>query len=63
MHSESHTAGAEQVSQDTLEALNQVAAFIYSYKSKTDQLHRTRLGSPGQGASMEEPLIGGGSLL
>jgi hypothetical protein len=43
MHSESHTVGAEQVSQDTLEALYQVPTFIYSYKGNTDQLHRTSL--------------------
>jgi hypothetical protein len=43
MHNESHTAGAEQVSQDTLEAFHQVPTFIYSYKQFTDQLHRTSL--------------------
>jgi hypothetical protein len=43
MHNESHTAGAEEVSQDTLEAFYQVPTFIYSYKSRTDQLHRTSL--------------------
>jgi hypothetical protein len=36
MHSESHT-------QDTLEAFYQVPTFIYSYKYRTDQLHRTSL--------------------
>jgi hypothetical protein len=41
MHNESHTVGAEQVSQDTLEAF--YPTFIYSYKSYTDQLHRTSL--------------------
>jgi hypothetical protein len=43
MHSESHTVGAEQVSQDTLEAFYQVPTFIYSYKRNTNQLHRTNL--------------------
>jgi hypothetical protein len=43
MHNESHTAGAEQVSHDTLEAFYQVPTFIYSYKEFTDQLHRTNL--------------------
>jgi hypothetical protein len=43
MHSESYTVGAEQVSQDTLEAFYQVTTFIYSYKRNTDQLHRTNL--------------------
>jgi hypothetical protein len=43
MHSESHTVGAEQVTQDTLEAFYQVPTFIYSYKFNTDQLHRTNL--------------------
>jgi hypothetical protein len=43
MLNENHTAGAEQVSQDTLEALYQVPTFIYSYKYNTDQLHRTSL--------------------
>jgi hypothetical protein len=43
MHNESHIAGAEQVSQDTLEALYHVPTFIYSYKYNTDQLHRTNL--------------------
>jgi hypothetical protein len=43
MHSESHTVGAEQVSQDLLEALYPVPAFIYSYRYNTDQLHRTNL--------------------
>jgi hypothetical protein len=41
MHSESHTVGAEQVSQDTLAAFYKVPTFIYSYKRETDQLHRT----------------------
>jgi hypothetical protein len=41
MHSESHTVGAEQVSQDTLEALYQVPTFILSNWKGTDQLHRT----------------------
>jgi hypothetical protein len=43
MHNESHTAGVEQVSQDTLEAFYQVPTFIYSYRTYTDQLHRTNL--------------------
>jgi hypothetical protein len=43
MHNDSHTAGAEQVSQDTLEALYQVPTFIYNYTYNTDQLHRTSL--------------------
>jgi hypothetical protein len=43
MYRESHTVGAEQVSQDTLEAFYQVPTFTYSYKYNTDQLHRTRL--------------------
>jgi hypothetical protein len=42
MHNESHTAGAEQVTQETLESFYQVPTFIYSYKRKTD-LHRTNL--------------------
>jgi hypothetical protein len=43
MHNESHPVGAEQVTQDTLEAFYQVPTFIYSYKRETDQLHRTSL--------------------
>jgi hypothetical protein len=43
MHNESHTVGAEQVSQDTLEAFYQVPTFIYSYEIDTDKLHRTSL--------------------
>jgi hypothetical protein len=44
MHSEDLTVGAEQVSQDTLEALyHEVPTFNYSYKYNTDQLHRTSL--------------------
>jgi hypothetical protein len=43
MHDESHTVGAEQVSQDTLEAFYQVPTFIYSYEGCTNQLHRTNL--------------------
>jgi hypothetical protein len=43
MHYERHTVGAEQVSQDTLEAFYQVPTFIYSYEGCTDQLHRTNL--------------------
>jgi hypothetical protein len=54
MHSESHTVGAEQVSQDTLEAFYQVPTFIYSYKSETDQLHRTSLVT-GERSSLRVP--------
>jgi hypothetical protein len=43
MHSESHTEGAEQVTQDTLAAFYQVPTFIYSYVTNTNQLHRTNL--------------------
>jgi hypothetical protein len=44
MDSENLTASAEQVSQDTLEALyHEVPTFIYSYKRETDQLYRTNL--------------------
>jgi hypothetical protein len=43
MGNKSHTVGAEQVSQDTLEVYYQVPTFIYSYKYNTDQLHRTSL--------------------
>jgi hypothetical protein len=43
MHNESHTVGADQVSQDTLEAFYQVPTFIYSYEINTGQLHRTNL--------------------
>jgi hypothetical protein len=43
MHNESLTLGAEQFSQDTLEAFYQVPTFIYSYKYNTEQLHRTSL--------------------
>jgi hypothetical protein len=44
MHSEDLTVGAEQVSQDTLEALyHEVPTFIYSYEYNSDQLHRTNL--------------------
>jgi hypothetical protein len=44
MHNESHTEGAEQVSQDTLEALyHEVPTFIYSNEYDSDQLHRTNL--------------------
>jgi hypothetical protein len=43
MHSESHTAGDEQVSQDTLQAFYQVPTFIYSYEAYTNELHRTSL--------------------
>jgi hypothetical protein len=43
MHSEHHTAGAEPVSQDTLEPFYQVPTFIYSYEECTDQLQRTNL--------------------
>jgi hypothetical protein len=43
MHSEIHTVGAEQVSQDTLEAFCQVPTFIYCYITDTNQLQRTNL--------------------
>jgi hypothetical protein len=43
MHNEILTVGAEQVSQDTLEAFGQVPTYIYSYKYNTGQLHRTSL--------------------
>jgi hypothetical protein len=44
MHSDNLTEGAEQVSQDTLEALyHDVPTFIYSCKTNTGQLHRTNL--------------------
>jgi hypothetical protein len=44
MHNENLTVGAEQVSQDTLEALyHEVPTFIYSYEYETHQLHRTHL--------------------
>jgi hypothetical protein len=43
MHNEILTVGAEQVSQDTLEAFYQVPTFIYSYKLGTEQLNRTSL--------------------
>jgi hypothetical protein len=73
MHSEIHTAGAQLVSQDTLEASYQVPTFIYSYKSKTDQLYRTNLVT-GEPSSHQVPLytfkqgccwseVPGGSLL
>jgi hypothetical protein len=43
MYNESHTVGAEQVSQNILEAFYQVPTFIYSYEEYADQLHRTNL--------------------
>jgi hypothetical protein len=43
MGNKSHTVGAEQVSQDTLEAFYHVPTFIYSYEIETDQLYRTSL--------------------
>jgi hypothetical protein len=43
MHNESHTVGAEQVYQETLEAFYHVPTFIYSYEYDTDQLYRTNL--------------------
>jgi hypothetical protein len=43
MHNESHTVGAEQVSQDTLEAFYKVPSFIYSYRFNTSLLYRTSL--------------------
>jgi hypothetical protein len=54
MHNESHTVGAEQVSQDTLEAFYQVPTFIYSYEGCTDQLHRTNLVT-GEHSSLRVP--------
>jgi hypothetical protein len=54
MHSESHTVGAEQVSQDTLEAFSQVPTFIYSYIYNTDQLHRANLVT-GEHSSLRVP--------
>jgi hypothetical protein len=44
MHNESHTVGAKQVSQNTLEVFYpEVPTFIYSYNQGTDQLYRTNL--------------------
>jgi hypothetical protein len=44
MHNENLAVGAEQVSQDTLEALyHEVPTFIYSYKHNTASLYRTNL--------------------
>jgi hypothetical protein len=43
MGNKSHTVGAEQVTQDSLEAFYQVPSFIYSYKTDTEQLHKTSL--------------------
>jgi hypothetical protein len=43
LHKEKLTFGAEQVSQDSLEAFYQVPTFIYSYKRGTNNLHRTSL--------------------
>jgi hypothetical protein len=54
MHNESHTVGAEKVSQDTLEAFYQVPTFIYSYKRDTDQLHRINLAT-GKSSSHRVP--------
>jgi hypothetical protein len=55
MHSESHTEGAEQISQDTLRALyHEVPTFIYSYTEYTDQLHRTHLVT-GEHSSLQVP--------
>jgi hypothetical protein len=55
MHSENLTVGAEQVSQDTLEALyHEVPTFIYSYKIDTNQLHRTSLVT-GEHSSLRVP--------
>jgi hypothetical protein len=54
MHNESHTVGAEQVSQDTLEAFYQVPTFVYSYEENTDQLHRTCLVT-GEHSSLRMP--------
>jgi hypothetical protein len=57
MHNESHTVGAEQVSQDTLDAFYQVPTFIYSYNKYTDQLHRTSLVT-GERSSHQVPHTG-----
>jgi hypothetical protein len=54
MHSESHTVGAEQVSQDLLEAFYPVSAFIYSYTYLTVQLHMTNLVT-GEHSSLRVP--------
>jgi hypothetical protein len=54
MHSESHTAGAEQVSQDTLEAFYQVPTFIYRNEMDTEQLRRTNLVT-GEQSSLRVP--------
>jgi hypothetical protein len=54
MHSESNVLGAEQVSQDTLEAFNKVPTFIYSYEMDTDRLHRTSLVT-GEHSSLRVP--------
>jgi hypothetical protein len=55
MHSENLTTSAEQVSQDTLEALyHEVPAFIYSYKYNTNRLHRTNLVT-GEHSSLRVP--------
>jgi hypothetical protein len=43
MGNRSHTAGTEQVTQDSLEAFYQVPTFIYSYESGTGQLHMASL--------------------
>jgi hypothetical protein len=55
MHSDNLTVGAEQVSQDILEALyHEVPTFIYSYNEYTYQLHRTNL-ITGEQSSHELP--------
>jgi hypothetical protein len=43
MHNETHTVGAEQVSQDTLETFYHVPTFIYDGEIESDRLHRTNL--------------------
>jgi hypothetical protein len=55
MHSENLTAGAEQVSQETLDpVLHEVPTFIYSYQYSTEQLHRTSLVT-GEHSSLRVP--------
>jgi hypothetical protein len=54
MHNESHTVGAEQLSQDTQEAFYHVPTFIYSYMNNSNQLHRTSLVT-GEHSSLQVP--------
>jgi hypothetical protein len=55
MHSENLTAGAEQVSQETLDSLlHEVPTFIYSYQYSTEQLHRASLVT-GEHSSLRVP--------